>query len=59
MKIKIRIDDPQTRAVWEAALKAKAEVEGWPAWKRGEQSTTIAPPADGPRVALKPGHSDE
>lgn len=37
MKIKIRIDDPETRAVWETAQKAKAEVESWPAWKRGEE----------------------
>lgn len=34
-KVKIRINDPQTRAVWESALHAKAEVEGRPAWKRG------------------------
>lgn len=50
MKIKIRIDDPETRAVWETAQKAKAEVERWPAWKRGEEaprvsSETPAPPA--------------
>jgi len=37
MKIKIRIDDPQTRAVWETAQKAKTEVDSWPAWKRGEE----------------------
>jgi hypothetical protein len=36
MKIKIRIDDAETRAVWETAHRAKAEVESWPAWKRGE-----------------------
>ena len=35
-KIKIRLDDPHTRAVWESALAAKREVESWPAWKRGE-----------------------
>jgi hypothetical protein len=50
MKIKIRIDDPETRAVWETAQKAKAEVESWPAWKRGEEvprasSETPTPPA--------------
>jgi deoxycytidylate deaminase len=55
MKIKIRIDDPQTRAVWEAAQKAKAEVESWPAWKRGEEvsgtetEATQHPGAEGPR----------
>lgn len=36
MKIKVRIDDSETRAVWEAAQQAKIEVAGWPAWKRGE-----------------------
>lgn len=40
MKLKIRIDDEETRALWETAkkakAKAKAEVESWPAWKRGE-----------------------
>ncbi len=36
MKIEILIDDPETRAVWEAAKRAKAEVAAWPAWKRGD-----------------------
>jgi hypothetical protein len=36
MKLKIRLDDPETRAVWEAAQRARAEVESWPSWKRGE-----------------------
>jgi beta-ureidopropionase / N-carbamoyl-L-amino-acid hydrolase len=35
-KIRINLDDPHTRAVWEAALAAKREVASWPAWKRGE-----------------------
>lgn len=35
-KIKIRLDDPETRAVWRAALRARDEVARWPAWKRGE-----------------------
>ena len=34
-KIQIQLDD-ETRPVWEAAQAAKAEVESWPAWKRGE-----------------------
>jgi hypothetical protein len=42
-KIKIRIDDPKTREIWNAALRAKAEVESWPAWKRGED--TPPPPS--------------
>lgn len=36
MKLKIRIDDDETRALWETAKKAKAEVESWPAWKHNE-----------------------
>jgi hypothetical protein len=49
MKLKIRIDDDETRALWETAKKAKAEVESWPAWKRNEvpRALTDAPPASG------------
>jgi len=50
MKLKIRIDDPETRAVWETAKRAKAEVESWPAWKRGEampRASTDTPSAPG------------
>ena len=36
MKLEIRIDDDETRALWETAKKAKAEVESWPAWKHNE-----------------------
>jgi len=36
MKLTIRIDDDETRALWETAKKAKAEVESWPAWKHNE-----------------------
>lgn len=36
MRLGIRLDDPETRATWEAAQRAKAEVASWPAWKRGE-----------------------
>ena len=36
-KLKLRLDDPETRAVWEAALRARREVASWPAWKRGEE----------------------
>ncbi len=39
MKIKLRLDDQETRAVWDAAQKAKTEVASWPAWKRGEETT--------------------
>lgn len=34
-KLRISLDDPETRAIWETAKRAKAEVESWPAWKRG------------------------
>jgi hypothetical protein len=36
MKLQIRIDDDETRALWETAKRAKAEVESWPAWKHNE-----------------------
>lgn len=35
MKIKIRIDTPEMYAIWETIQRAKTEVDGWPAWKRG------------------------
>lgn len=51
MKLKIVIDDPETRAVWETVQRAKAEVAAWPAWKRGEEadSTLAAEAATAPR----------
>jgi hypothetical protein len=39
-RISIDTSDPETKAVWETAVRAKAEVDSWPAWKRGE-----SPPA--------------
>ena len=41
MKLKIVIDDPETRAVWETAQAAKAEVAAWPAWKRGDDTPVV------------------
>ncbi len=35
VKITIDLSDPETRAVWDAALRARREVEAWPCWKRG------------------------
>lgn len=35
-KLTLDLADSHTRAVWEAILRAKAEVASWPAWKRGE-----------------------
>ena len=56
MKLTILIDDPETRAIWETAQRAKAEVASWPAWKRGEQTDKPAaanqsdpPRGQGPR----------
>jgi DNA replication initiation complex subunit (GINS family) len=48
MKLKIRIDDEKTRALWETAKKAKAEVESWPAWKHNEvpRAPSDASPTD-------------
>jgi hypothetical protein len=46
MKLKIRIDDEETRALWETAKKAKAEVESWPAWKRGELVPRVSTDTD-------------
>lgn len=43
MKIKIVLDDPEIRAVWEAALAARREVASWPAWKRGELVLVTTP----------------
>jgi len=35
-KIKIRLDDPQVRKVWETAKRAATEVAMWPDWKANE-----------------------
>ena len=58
-KIKISLDDPEVRKVWNAVLEARREVASWPAWKRGEEvavATTsstdgggAATPASGPK----------
>ena len=42
MKLKIRIDDDETRALWETAKKAKAEVESWPSWKHNEMPRALS-----------------
>jgi hypothetical protein len=41
-KIKISLEDPEIREVWETALEARREVENWPAWKRGEDIAASA-----------------
>ena len=35
-KIKISLENPKIRAIWETVLEARREVASWPAWKRGE-----------------------
>jgi len=45
MKIKLKLDDPETRAIWETVQRAKAEVASWPAWKRGEEASEGKPEA--------------
>src|SRR5271163_2525555 len=43
-KIKICLDDPEVRAIWNTALRARREVASWPAWKRGgnaEETKTV------------------
>lgn len=37
---------PAGLKVWEAILRAKAEVDSWPAWKRGEAPVPAAFIAD-------------
>jgi hypothetical protein len=41
-KVKISLEDPEIRKIWETVLEAKREVESWPAWKRGEEVATAA-----------------
>jgi hypothetical protein len=41
MKLKLKLDDPQTRAVWDTVQRAKEEVANWPAWKRGEETGSM------------------
>lgn len=50
-KIKIRLDDPKTRAVWDTVLRAREEVAAWPAWKRGEESS--GGPATAPAAPIR------
>jgi hypothetical protein len=57
MKLKIRIDDEETRALWETAKKAKAEVESWPAWKRGELVPRVSTDTDTEEPVVKTSDS--
>jgi hypothetical protein len=46
VKLRIKLDDPETRAVWETVQRAKAEVAGWPAWKRLDGAVRSPPMPD-------------
>jgi hypothetical protein len=51
-KIKISLDDPEVRKVWNTVLEARREVASWPAWKRGEEAiVTTASSTEGGTTA--------
>jgi hypothetical protein len=57
-KIKISLDDPEVREVWNTALEARREVASWPAWKGGEEAivvTTATSTDDGTAGTPAPG----
>ena len=49
-KITVTFKTQWSKTVWEAILKAKEEVDKWPAWKRGEAPVPPSYPN---------GHNDE
>jgi len=40
-KISVRFTNPEAKAVWDAVLQAKAEVDSWPEWKRGSELDSL------------------
>ena len=51
-KIKISLEDPEIREIWNTVLEARREVASWPAWKRGEEvAATTASSTDGETTA--------
>lgn len=56
-KIKISLDDPEIREIWNTVLEARREVASWPAWKRGEEAavTTTSSTDAGMTVTPAPG----
>lgn len=42
-KIKISLEDPEIREIWNTVLEARREVASWPAWKRGEEAIATTP----------------
>lgn len=57
-RIKIVVDDPETREIWETAKRAAAEVAAWPAWKRGEASVSHPMAEDGSEPTTGAGDPD-
>jgi hypothetical protein len=55
-KIRISLENPKIRAIWETVLEARREVASWPAWKRGEHSD--APSSDGTPAPSPPAPKD-
>jgi hypothetical protein len=54
-KIKISLDDPEVRKIWNTALEARREVASWPAWKRGEEAiVTTTSSTEGGTAAMPP-----
>jgi len=52
--IKLNLEDPEIREIWETILEAKREVASWPAWKRGDDveaasDDTLEPPISAPK----------
>ena len=42
--MKLNLEDPQVKKVWDAVQAAKREVASWPAWKRGEDVGAVREP---------------
>jgi hypothetical protein len=57
-KIKISLENPEIRAIWETALEARREVASWPAWKRGEDVPSASEDASAPTTKTEPTDPD-
>lgn len=58
-KIKISLENPEVRRIWEAALDARREVASWPAWKRGDDEAPASgetPPSTSAAPKVEPEH---
>lgn len=60
-KIKIKLDNPEVAAIWQAVVEAKKRVAARPAWKQGKEfslpSDVFELPPDffTPRILKNPG----